>query len=238
MKKMKSINIIIYLCLINFAVGFFGTKYGYVNDNPFERGKELVNSDKWKKISDGLWWHTFKQYSKWPYFKYTVCTNVSISDNMHYHDILKMCNNLMDIEVNNYEICSKNWIDQLISGYEITKDIEYLQYDFFPLTNRDVCQQSSQIPFKGGHQIYFTTNFTRDYDKCPNQLKIHMFEDVHKFIYPDIDENGNACNRMTYVGVEDPKGDLDYFRWSIKYLYVYFYQQHFRKYKKFLKSIE
>ena len=213
---MKRINII--LCLT-----FLGIVWGqsFINDDPYIRGRNLLNSGKWNELEDGLWWNTFEKYNKWPYFMYTVCVDLPVET-------------MMDIEVYNYQNYSKNWIPQLIKGEKVGDAVQYLQYDFYPMTNRDVCQTWHHTLYKKGSQVYINTV---DHPSCPNVLKVHMFEDVHKFIYPDTDSKGKECTRMTYIGVEDPKGILGKTYWITKFLYVHFYKQHFAAYKEFLKTM-
>jgi hypothetical protein len=114
----------------------------------FQRGQSLLESEKWQRIEDGLWWHTFREYSVWPYFMYSVCTKVPIDNQENKHRLYKrnvivdnaLCTTLLDIEVYHYPQCSKHWIFQLLRGYQEDTSTQYLEYNFFPFPNRGVCQ--------------------------------------------------------------------------------------------------
>jgi hypothetical protein len=234
----------------------------------FQRGQTLLESDKWQAIEDGLWWHTFREYSVWPYFMYSVCTKVPIERNdlETAHPLYKRnvivenasCSTLLDIEVYHYPTCSRAWIPQLLQGKsQDDTSTQYLEYNFFPFQNRDVCQSyhlrqsalwtsldgnvirpNSSLEEESIIQVFIETTTPSKEERCKNKDKpLWMYEDVHKFFYPDVDEEGEPCNRMIYIGVEDPRGNLYYFRGFLKYVYRYFYQSHFAAYKTFLHKI-
>lgn len=184
-------------------------------DRNFDRGLQLACDTKWDEIIPGkLYWHTFKQYDNltggFPYFMFTYCSNLTMD-------------HLIDIEVVKYPRFSKCWIDQLIYGETLPDGTQRLIYDFMMFKNRIVYQnyQWKQL-LMDGYQFYIYTVEGNDPEY------ISMGEDVHKFIYPE-----NTCNRVVYVGAEDPKGWLTPF--PIKYLYLIFYRQHYNKQIKCLQ---
>lgn len=189
----------------------------------FTRGWQLACSPQWTSIQkDQLFWHTFEQYDNltggFPYFMFTYCSSLSLQD-------------LIAIEVKEYPYFSSCWIDQLISGEILEDGTQRLLYNFMLFKNRIVYQRWKRLIFFGEtaginqFYIYTTGEESSDY--------ISMGEDVHKFIYFD---NSTNCNRVIYVGAENPKGWLTPF--PIKYLYKMFYKQHYNAQMKCIKEYE